>query len=92
MYGPNQIQLRILSGLLASSLQMAEGGLGAVPNHGQPLATCGYLALSEEKHFFFQRFYLFIHERQREAETQAEEGSMKGPQCGIRFRDSRITP
>ena len=34
--------------------------------------------------FFFLRFYLFIHERQREAETQAEgeAGSMQGAQRG----------
>ena len=33
---------------------------------------------------FFKRFYLFIHERHREAETQAEgeAGSMQGARCG----------
>ena len=36
--------------------------------------------------YFFLRFYLFIHERQREAETQAEgeAGSMQGARCGTR--------
>ena len=33
--------------------------------------------------FFFQNFYLFIHERERGAGTQAEgeAGSMQGAQC-----------
>ena len=44
--------------------------------------------------FFFLRFYLFIHERYREAETQAEgeAGSMQGAQCRTRSWNSRITP
>ena len=35
--------------------------------------------------FFFLRFYLFIHDRQREAETQAEgeAGSMQGADAGL---------
>ena len=47
---------------------------------------------------FFQRFYLFIHERhrerEREAETQAEgeAGSMQGARCGIQSRAPRIMP
>ena len=43
---------------------------------------------------FLKRFYPFIHERQREAETQAEgeAGSMQGPSHGTRSRDSRTTP
>ena len=45
---------------------------------------------------FFQRFYLFIHERyrEREAETQAEgeAGSMQGARCGTPSWVSRITP
>ena len=34
--------------------------------------------------FIFLRFYLFIHQRQREAETQAEgeAGSTRGDKCG----------
>ena len=43
---------------------------------------------------FFKRFYLFIHERHREAETQAEgeAGPMQGARCGTWSWDSRITP
>ena len=42
----------------------------------------------------FLRFYLFIHDREREAETQAEgeAGSMPGARCGTRSQVSRITP
>ena len=42
-------------------------------------------------HFFKKRFYLFIHERPRERQTQAERGeagSMKGAWCGTLSRDS----
>ena len=54
----------------------------------QPLRIQTYLVLKErilshlkKKNFFFKRLYLFIHETQREAETQAEgeAGSMQGP-------------
>ena len=43
---------------------------------------------------FFLRFYLFIHEREREAETQAEgeAGSMQGAQCRTRSQDPGVTP
>ena len=45
---------------------------------------------------FFLRFYLFIHEKQRdrEVETQAEgeAGSMQGARHGTRSQDSRIMP
>ena len=42
----------------------------------------------------FLDFYLFIHERHRGAETQAEgeAGSMQGAGCGCPSRASRITP
>ena len=47
-------------------------------------------------YYFFKRFYLFIHERERarEAETQAEgeAGSMQGALRGTRSLVSRITP
>ena len=52
-------------------------------------------------HFFvFLRFYLFIHERQRqtererEAETQAEgeAGSMQGARCGTQSQDPESGP
>ena len=45
-------------------------------------------------YLFLKRFCLFIHERQREAETQSEEeaGSVQGAQRGIRSLVSRITP
>ena len=45
--------------------------------------------------FFFKDFiYLFIHDREREAETQSEgeAGSMQGARHGTRSQDSRITP
>ena len=44
--------------------------------------------------FFFLRFYLFIHERQREAETQAEGevGSLQEARCGTLSWDPGITP
>ena len=43
---------------------------------------------------FFSRFYLFIHEREGEAETQAEgeAGSMQGARHGTRFQVSGVTP
>ena len=43
---------------------------------------------------FFLRFYLFIHERQRKAETQAEgeAGSPWGAQRGTPSQDPGITP
>ena len=43
---------------------------------------------------FFRRFYLFIHKRQREAETLAEgeAGSMQEARCGTRYQNSGITP
>ena len=48
--------------------------------------------LGVEPTFFFFKI-VFIHERQREAETQAEReaGSMWGAQCGTRSQDPRIT-
>ena len=41
---------------------------------------------------FFLRFHFFIHERHREAETQAERvaGSLQGAQYGTRSQDPRI--
>ena len=52
-------------------------------------------SFGKKKICFFFKFYLFIHDRQREreAETQAEgeAGSMLGAQCGTRSRVSRIT-
>ena len=44
--------------------------------------------------FFLKIFYLFTHERQREAEIQAEgeAGSMQEALCGTRSLVSRITP
>ena len=53
-------------------------------------------SLSYSSHFFFLRFYLFIHEREREREaetqTEGEAGSMQGTRCGTRSWLSRITP
>ena len=45
-------------------------------------------------YFIFLRFYLFIHERQKEAETQAEgeAGSTQGAQCVTRSQIPRIMP
>ena len=42
---------------------------------------------------FFKIFYLFIHERHREAETEAEgeAGSLRGACCGTRSQDPGIT-
>ena len=44
--------------------------------------------------FLKKRFYLFIRDREREAETQAEgeAGSMQGAQRGTRSWVSKITP
>ena len=52
-----------------------------------------YGVLHEIVRFFFE-FYLFIHDREREAETQAEgeAGSMPGARRGTRSQDSRIVP
>ena len=42
--------------------------------------------------FFFLRFYLFIHERHRKAETQAEgeAGSLQGARCSTQSQDPGI--
>ena len=44
--------------------------------------------------YFFVRFYLLIHERRREAETQAEgeAGSLREARCGTRSQDPGSTP
>ena len=43
---------------------------------------------------YFLGFYLFIHEMQREAETQAEGegGSLQGAHCGTLSQDPRVAP
>ena len=43
---------------------------------------------------FFSKFYLFVRETERKAETQAEGEavSMQGAGCGTRSLDPRITP
>ena len=43
---------------------------------------------------FLKKIYLFMRDREREAETQAEgeAGSMQGAQCGTCSQDSRIMP
>ena len=43
---------------------------------------------------FFKRFYLFMRDKQREAETQAEgaAGSLQGAWCGTRSQDPGIMP
>ena len=52
-----------------------------------------FVALFNLLYLFFFKI-LFIHERERELETQAEgeAGSMPGTQRGTRSRDSRIAP
>ena len=49
--------------------------------------------LGRENLFLFKKFYLFIHERQRETDRQAEgeADSMQGARCGTPSRVSRIT-
>ena len=48
------------------------------------------ISLSE---FFFLRFYVFIHEKQREAETQAEgeADAPRGARCGTRSQDRDLS-
>ena len=41
--------------------------------------------------FFFLRFYLFIHERQAETQSEGEAGFMQGACCGTRSWVSRTT-
>ena len=43
---------------------------------------------------FFKRFYLFMRDKEREAETQAEgeAGSMQGARCETLSGNSRIRP
>ena len=52
------------------------------------------LSLTFWRAFIFLVFYLFIHERQREAEIQAEgeAGSMQGARRGTQSPFSRFTP
>ena len=61
---------------------------------GNPIETIYFYCSNILKNFFFLRFYLFMRDREREAETQAdgEAGSMQGAQRGTRSRDLRITP
>ena len=59
------------------------------PGHTGPLKSNLPFAV-----FYFLIFYLFIHERHREAETQAEggAGSTQGAWCGTWSQDPRIMP
>ena len=50
-----------------------------------------YKGLENIKLLFLKIFYLFIHERHREAQAEGETGSMQGSRRGTRSRVSRVT-
>ena len=66
------------------------------PLHWLPILQLESPCLFNSGIDFFLRFYLFIHERPREKETQAqavgEAGSMRGIRRGTRSQVSRFTP
>ena len=71
------------------------------PDPGSPESRPGLKAAGPPRdpmtsYYFFLRFYLFIHgrQREREAETQAEgeAGSVQGARCGTRSQVSRVMP